>query len=500
MSDQARSFGIRAEVTALLESAAREHGFDETGEQLRWVVLGLNDPLRVAIAGRVKAGKSTLVNALIGERIAPTDETECTQIVTWYREGGSVVTARLDGGEYRQLPYRRSADGALEVQLGDLRPADVNHLVVDWRSPTLRRLWLIDTPGIGSLTAEHEERTSQFIVAGRADLDTADAVIYLTNHLHHEDRRFLEAFHDDELAHPSPVNTIAVLSRADELGSGRMDAMEVAQDVAWELRANPQIRHLAQTVVPVSGLLAQTAATLRQADFDDLTRLARTHADDRLFLVSADRFLGTPDDVVSTQRRRRLFELLGMYGLRLAMAWISSGDIANASHLASALRSISGLDLLEQELDQRFGERAGVLKSRWALARAHAVLQSAPASEGRDRIGREIERIQSTSHEFAEIRLLDQLRTADLGLRPDELVLAERLIGGDGSSIEARLGLPGETSMAEAREAALEALHRWRRRAEHPQTTRAGAQAASTLAETCEILYQRADATEQPTP
>src|SRR5690554_2945269 len=32
----------------------------------------LGQPLRVAVAGRLKAGKSTLVNALIGRRVAPT--------------------------------------------------------------------------------------------------------------------------------------------------------------------------------------------------------------------------------------------------------------------------------------------------------------------------------------------------------------------------------------------------------------------------------------------
>ena len=47
----------------------------------------LDEPLRVAIAGRVKAGKSTLLNALIGERLAATDAGECTRIVTWYRHG-----------------------------------------------------------------------------------------------------------------------------------------------------------------------------------------------------------------------------------------------------------------------------------------------------------------------------------------------------------------------------------------------------------------------------
>ena len=47
----------------------------------------LDEPLRVAVAGRVKAGKSTLLNALVGERLAPTDAGECTRIVTWYEDG-----------------------------------------------------------------------------------------------------------------------------------------------------------------------------------------------------------------------------------------------------------------------------------------------------------------------------------------------------------------------------------------------------------------------------
>jgi tRNA U34 5-carboxymethylaminomethyl modifying GTPase MnmE/TrmE len=47
----------------------------------------LNQPIRIALAGTLKAGKSTLVNALVGEDIAPTDATEATRIVTWFRHG-----------------------------------------------------------------------------------------------------------------------------------------------------------------------------------------------------------------------------------------------------------------------------------------------------------------------------------------------------------------------------------------------------------------------------
>src|SRR5579884_3992518 len=66
----------------------------------------LRQPLRIAVAGRVKAGKSTLVNALLGQRVAPTDVSECTRVVTWFHYGtpqrvevhmvdGSVVSRQL---------------------------------------------------------------------------------------------------------------------------------------------------------------------------------------------------------------------------------------------------------------------------------------------------------------------------------------------------------------------------------------------------------------------
>ena len=53
-----------------------------TAAGFREVLRRLSAPLQVAVAGRIKSGKSTLVNALIGRRVAPTDGGECTRLVT----------------------------------------------------------------------------------------------------------------------------------------------------------------------------------------------------------------------------------------------------------------------------------------------------------------------------------------------------------------------------------------------------------------------------------
>src|ERR1700733_6969979 len=73
----------------------------------------LDEPLRAALPGTLKSGKSTLLNALVGEKVAPTDATECTRVVTWF--SGSVgprIELTHDGGRRTSLPVHRR-DGRL---------------------------------------------------------------------------------------------------------------------------------------------------------------------------------------------------------------------------------------------------------------------------------------------------------------------------------------------------------------------------------------------------
>src|SRR5688572_3535471 len=104
---------LAADAVDVVRGTDQEEGLTEASMRLA-------EPLRVAIAGRVKAGKSTLVNALVGERLAPTDAGECTRIVTWYRHAlGYRVEARLRADGARDLDFSR-LDGVLDIRLGDL--------------------------------------------------------------------------------------------------------------------------------------------------------------------------------------------------------------------------------------------------------------------------------------------------------------------------------------------------------------------------------------------
>ena len=94
----------------------------------------------------------------------------------------------------------------------------------------------------------------------------ADAVLYLVRHPRNADLDFLHTMQDHPIARAAAVNAIIVVSRADELGGGRVDALVSARQLARRYRREPEVRGLCQDVVPVSGLLAHAARTLSEGD------------------------------------------------------------------------------------------------------------------------------------------------------------------------------------------------------------------------------------------
>ncbi len=183
------------ELSMLAGLASRLLAGTEAQQQVDEARRRLEQPLRVAIAGKVKAGKSTLLNALVSQRLAPTDAGECTTVVTWYRDGSTYrVTMHPHAGEPAQLPFTRE-EGSLNIDLKGTPTDQIERLEVEWPSTALADITLIDTPGIDSISTHLSDRTRDFLTPDDGASAT-DAVLYLMRHLHASDVRFLEAFHD----------------------------------------------------------------------------------------------------------------------------------------------------------------------------------------------------------------------------------------------------------------------------------------------------------------
>ncbi len=452
----------------------------------------LDEPLRVAIAGKIKAGKSTLLNGLVGEELAPTDASECTKIVTWYVDGISYsATLHLENGSEVSTAFSRQS-GAIDVDLQGYPAESIKQIVVEWPSSSLTELSLIDTPGIASINNDVSARTLRFVLAEPDHESKADAVIYLMRHLHPTDIRFLEAFQDMQVGRTNPINAIGVLSRADELAGGQDDAMSAAAKVAARYRNSPQVRRLCQTVVPIAGLLAQASATFRQSDYNLLARLAAL-PDDQLdvVLASADRFIDNDlvANVVSTDREQ-LIRSLGLYGVRLSVRSIRSGAVADAPQLAKLLLAESGLGELRRVLMTQFAARRDVLKAQAALQALGQRLRVSPPPTGLDKLQFELERIRSTAHVFAEIQLFAAVRSGAVQFNDNEVIAVERLLGAEGNAPTTRLDMDEHSTADEIRAALNERIRVWRSRSENPLSSREVSDAAQVLVRTCEGMLR----------
>ena len=461
--------------------------YQDSPQAVGWLQHNLqrfDEPLRVAIAGKVKAGKSTLLNALVGEEIAPTDAGECTRVVTWYIDAQYPrVTMYPRGAAPRQLTINRSS-GALKIDLQGTPVEQVDKLEVQWPSQNLRTQTLIDTPGIASLSADTSARAGAFLAPDDAPTQ-ADAVLYLMRHLHATDVRFLESFYDQGVARATPINTIGVLSRADEIGVGRLDALSSARKIARRYRADEKIRGLCQTVVAVAGLLAQTGRTMRQHEFAALTQLAEMpRSDIEAMLLSVDRFSRAELDSPDSETRAQLMDRFGLFGVRLATTLIRQG-MSDPNAVAEELVKRSGLGELREVLSTQFTERRDLLKARSALLAIDLVLTREPRPSAAP-LAAELERILAGAHEFAELRLLSALRARAVKLPVEAVQEAERLLGGDGGSASARLGLEPNATRDELWAAALDAVGRWQRRAESPMSSRAVSDVARLVVRSCE--------------
>jgi replication fork clamp-binding protein CrfC len=465
-SDRVRAI-LGGTVRAYRSDPAYAHRPDLHNE-LEWIGRRLNQPIRIALAGTLKAGKSTLVNALVGEDIAPTDATEATRIVTWFRNGPTPrVTANHRGGRRSNVPIARDpGDRGLTFSFANLDPNDIVDLDVDWPAAELIDTTIIDTPGTSSLNRDVSERTLRLLVP-EDGVPRVDAVVFLLRTLNAADIALLKQIGTLVGGSSGALGVIGVASRADEIGAGRIDAMLSAKDVATRFTAEMDKTGICQAVVPVSGLLALTARTLRQSEFVALEKLAGVDAAELTkAMLSVDRFVREDAALpVDAETRAALLDRFGMFGIRISIAVLRAG-ISDSVALADELLERSGLIALRDVIDQQFAQRSDLLKAHTALVSLRRFVEANPIYAA-PYILADIDPLLADTHAFEELRLLSLLRSRQTTLNEDEMASLRRIIGGSGTDAASRLGLQPDAPYDGPR-AAFAAAQRWRRRADHP--------------------------------
>lgn len=446
-------------------------GFDE-------VLRRLAAPLQVAVAGRIKSGKSTLVNALIGRRVAPTDVGECTRLVTRFQYGTvDRVEVVLRDGRRQAIPF--DATGMIPADL-DHPLGEISHLEAYLTNAVLHDITVIDTPGLGSMDDDSVARTEALLAAtptpeggeldpvSRSAVAGAEAVLYVvTQSVRADDQQVLAAFTAATAARDAgPVNAIAVLNKADTIAP---ESVQGAGGDVWTAatmlgaRQAAALRPRVADVLPMAGLLAETAESgaFTSADADALRALAGCDGATRLaMLLSADLFT-TMDAPVPAAVRRRLLERLDLYGVRVALAAIDDEPGITAGDLRRRLLDASGLATLRARLDAVFRARADGIKAAAALASITALAHASGDAGERQRVHDAIE-VLLQRPEAHQLRMLEALTLVTSGAvaMPDDLAAEVVRVGGSAVVAE-QLGLPGRP-LPELAGYALERAGWWR--------------------------------------
>jgi hypothetical protein len=138
--------------------------------------------------------------------------------------------------------------------------------------------------------------------------------------------------------------------------------------------------------------------------------------------------------------------------------------------------------------------------ARSVLVELEQLVRVQPPAQGADQLWWQLERIRATSHELAELDLIEQLRGGRLPVPEADRGVALRLLGADGADPRTRLGLGADADPELVRAAAAQQRDRWQQLAAHPATSRAVRTLAETVARTCELLPTGQPAPSQAAP
>ncbi len=443
-----------------------------TQAQVNDVRRRLSEPLRIAIAGRLKAGKSTLVNALIGRRVAPTEVGECTRIVTQFRYGPAdrVDVVRKDGTRL-SLPLDES--GMIPQRLGVPR-GEISYVDVALTSNHLRDLMVVDTPGLASANTSVSAGARRFLF-NEAPIDDdideesvgalsgAEAIIYVfTQSVRADDVAALEAFRSISARLSSnPINSLGLFNKVDKLAGGASDPWPIAGPLASDQAG--VMRRVVSDVVPVVGLLAETteAGRLTAADCEALRSLAQLPVADRTVLMASVDLFTSRECGVAREARERLLRLLDLYGIGYAMAQLGANPQLATGELIRMLHTVSGFPRLRYALDNVFRWRSDAIKAGWALSSLEKIASHAPRPQDREVLRDGIERVlqQPDAHRLRLLEVAQLVSTGAVDL-PDQMEgeLTRLALSNDAKFI---LNLP-TASVDELNKAALEAANRWR--------------------------------------
>ncbi|MGH9741360.1 MAG: dynamin family protein [Candidatus Acidiferrum sp.] len=205
------------ELLEKIERVVTKRGLVEFRSTIAGIADRLEDQnLEIAVFGRVSAGKSSLLNAIIEEEILPVGVMPITAVPTRIRFGRPTkLTVWFAERPLQTFEINRLIEFASEKE-NPRNEKRVARIVLELPSPRLREgVTLVDTPGLGSLATTGAAETLAYLPKCDLGVVLIDSGSTLTA----EDLRTIETLQQAGI----PVQVL--LSKADQLSEKEMEQM-----------------------------------------------------------------------------------------------------------------------------------------------------------------------------------------------------------------------------------------------------------------------------------
>lgn len=222
------------------EEASGKLGLETDSEDLSIASKNLQQGVfRLLVLGDLKRGKSTFLNALIGENLLPSDVNPCTALLTVLRYGPQKkVTVYFKDGtpperiDFTTFKQQYTIDPSEAKRLEDekkLAFPNVDYAVVEYPLPLLEKgIEIVDTPGLNDTEARNELSLSY--------INNCHAILFVFRAMQPctlEERRYLENYIKGR-----GLSVFFILNAWDEISKGLIDPddVEELEDAERKLR------------------------------------------------------------------------------------------------------------------------------------------------------------------------------------------------------------------------------------------------------------------------
>jgi GTPase SAR1 family protein len=227
------------------EKASGKLGLEKDTEDISLASRNLRQGVfRLLVLGDLKRGKSTFLNALIGENLLPSDVNPCTALLTVLRYGPlkKVTVYFKDGTRPEQLDFKSfkqqytiDPSEAKRLEATEkLAFPNVEYAVVEYPLPLLEKgIEIVDTPGLNDTEARNELSLSY--------INNCHAILFVFRSVQPctlDERRYLENYIKGR-----GLNVFFVLNAWDEIQKGLIDPDD-AEELA---EAERRLRQVFQT-------------------------------------------------------------------------------------------------------------------------------------------------------------------------------------------------------------------------------------------------------------